>query len=194
MFSKICRGVFLVFSRLYWKSEKTHLAKCGKGAYIEYPFVLKGGKYISVGDNFRAYKGLRLEAHDKHNGFEFSPLIEIGDNVSINYDVHITACNKVVIEEGTLIASKVFITDHFHGRTHGEDIKIGPQGRKLYSKGEVHIGKNVWIGEGVAIMPGVSIGDNCIIGANSVVTKSISSDFVVAGNPARVIGVTREEE
>jgi serine acetyltransferase len=36
-------------------------------------------------------------------------------------------------------------------------------------------------------MPGVTIGDNVLIAAGSVVTKSIPSNVVVAGNPARYI-------
>ena len=187
MFAKLWRGIIFIFSKLYWYSERKNLCVCGKNTYIEYPFVMLGAKYIKLGDNFCARKRLQIEAHDSHNGIHFSPSIEIGKNVSVNYDVHIAACNKVVIGDGTLLASKVFITDHFHGNTNEEDLKIPPQERKLYSKGEVHIGKNVWIGEGVAIMPGVTIGDNVIIGANSVVTKDVEDNQVVAGNPARRI-------
>ena len=36
-------------------------------------------------------------------------------------------------------------------------------------------------------MPGVEIGNNCVIGAGTVVTKSIPSDSVVAGNPMKII-------
>lgn len=36
-------------------------------------------------------------------------------------------------------------------------------------------------------MPGVEIGDDCVIGAGSVVTKSIPSGSIAAGNPARVL-------
>lgn len=56
---------------------------------------------------------LRIEAHDFHNGVKFSPEIIIGDNVSINYDCHIGAINKIVIGNNVLLASKIFITDHF---------------------------------------------------------------------------------
>lgn len=187
MFAKLCRGIFIVFSKVYWASERKQLCKCGKNTFVEYPFILKGPKYIKVGDNFHANKRLQLEAHDRHNGISFLPCIEIGENVSINYDVHIASCNRVVIDDGTLIASKVFITDHFHGNTSIDDLKIPPQERKLYSKGEVRIGKNVWIGEGVAIMPGVVIGDNSVIGANSVVTRDVPCNSIVAGNPAKRI-------
>ena len=187
MFAKFWRGIVYIFSKLYWSSERKSLLECGQNAYIEYPFVLIGAKYIKIGDNFYAYKRLQLEAHDKHNGISFSPCIEIGNNVSINYDVHIAACNKVTIGDGTLIASKVFITDHFHGNTTEDDLKIPPQERSLYSKGEVRIGKNVWIGEGVVIMPGVCIGDNAVVGANSVVTKDVPNNSVVVGNPARAL-------
>ncbi len=41
------------------------------------------------------------------------------------------------------------------------------------------------------IKPGVSIGDNVIIGAGSVVTKSILSNNVYAGNPAKFICIKK---
>jgi acetyltransferase-like isoleucine patch superfamily enzyme len=36
-------------------------------------------------------------------------------------------------------------------------------------------------------MPGVIIGDEVIVGSGSVVTKNISSNCMVVGNPVRVI-------
>lgn len=56
--------------------------------------------------------------------------------------------------------------------------------------GKIKIGNYVSIGEGCKIMAGVEIGDNVIIGAGSVVTKSIPSGYMVAGNPIRHIGYT----
>ena len=38
------------------------------------------------------------------------------------------------------------------------------------------------------ILPGVTIGENAIIGAQAVVTKSICSNQIFAGNPAKCIG------
>lgn len=55
------------------------------------------------------------------------------------------------------------------------------------SHAKVKLGDNIWLGENVTICKGVSIGDNCIIGIGSVVTKSIPSNSVAVGVPARVI-------
>lgn len=60
--------------------------------------------------------------------------------------------------------------------------------------GKITIGDNVFIGSNVIILPNVNIGDNVVIGAGSVVTKSIESDSVVAGNPARLIRTVNEYE
>ena len=53
--------------------------------------------------------------------------------------------------------------------------------------GRVVLGDRVYVGSGAKIMPGVTIGDNVLIAAGSVVTKSIPSNVVVAGNPAKFI-------
>lgn len=55
------------------------------------------------------------------------------------------------------------------------------------SSGRVIIGNNVYFGTDVVVLKGVSIGDNCIIGAGSIVSRSIPSNSVAAGVPARVI-------
>ena len=49
------------------------------------------------------------------------------------------------------------------------------------------LGNNVFIMSNACIIGGVEIGDNVIVGAGSVVTKSIPSNCIVAGNPASVI-------
>lgn len=60
--------------------------------------------------------------------------------------------------------------------------------RLSYSKvGTVQFGDNVFVGARAIVMPNVTIGSNVIIGAGSVVTKSIESNSVVCGNPARKV-------
>lgn len=45
----------------------------------------------------------------------------------------------------------------------------------------------MYIGNNSLIMPGVTIGNNVLIAAGSVVVKSIPSDVVVGGNPAKIL-------
>ncbi|MDR2149062.1 MAG: acyltransferase [Tannerella sp.] len=54
--------------------------------------------------------------------------------------------------------------------------------------GKIIVKDNVYIGNNSLIMPGVTINSNVIIGAGSVVTKSVQSGKIVAGNPAKIIG------
>lgn len=53
--------------------------------------------------------------------------------------------------------------------------------------GRVKIGDRVFIGYGSIVLCDVTIGDDVIVAAGSVVTKSIPSNSVVAGVPAKVI-------
>jgi acetyltransferase-like isoleucine patch superfamily enzyme len=198
------RIVFLIFnyeSLIRWKHFKNTLysywimnsfRKLGKAFYVQAPIYLKGGNYISIGDNFFAHSRLRIEAFDEYKGSKYTPEIIIGDNVVFNPDCHIGCINRIEIGNNVLFASKVFIEDCYHGEIDKSSLEIPPHQRKLYSKGPVVIEDNVWIGEGVAILPDVRIGKNSIIGANAVVTKSFPPNSIIGGNPARIIKLITE--
>jgi acetyltransferase-like isoleucine patch superfamily enzyme len=191
---------FLLTKKLFWFLSlirdsiysawiKSSIKKAGNNFSAQYPINYVGLKYISIGNNFSCFSRLRLEAFDKHLSNSYSPIINIGNNVSINFDCHIACVNNIMIGNNVLIASKVFITDHSHGEINAINLQIPPSERKVISKGPVIIEDNVWVGEGVAIMPDVTIGKNSIIGANAVVTKSFPKDSLIGGNPAKLIKV-----
>lgn len=159
----------------------------GNGFFVQYPSNIKGGKYMTIGNNFIAGDRLRLECWDTFVGDKFSPNLTIGSNVVCNYNIHIGCINKVIIGDNVLLGSNILITDHQHGFINENDIAIPPVKRRLYSLGPVIIEDEVWIGENVSIMPNVTIGKGCIIGANSVVTKCFPAYSVIAGVPAKII-------
>lgn len=90
------------------------------------------------------------------------------------------------------IGSSCAITNGVKLFTHGGGRIARGEYPKFDCFGKVEIGNFVYIGTNALIMPGVSIGDNVLVAAGSVVTKSIPSNVVVAGNPARYICTTKE--
>ena len=58
--------------------------------------------------------------------------------------------------------------------------------------GEIKIGDNCFIGARAIILPGVTLGNECVVAAGAVVTKSYPSGSVLGGNPAKLIGNSKE--
>lgn len=90
--------------------------------------------------------------------------------------------------------------------TLGDDVQLGPcvqlltadhprdateRASGLESALPISIGARSWLGGGVIVLPGVQIGQDVVIGAGSVVTRSVESGVVAAGNPCRVIRRSR---
>lgn len=161
--------------------------KCGKNLRIEGPSYIQGEQFMSVGDDFLAKPGLRIDCLKSFNGVAYTPKLTIGNHVLINYHCHIGVINEVFIGNDVLFGSRILVTDHSHGEFDRECANMAYLKRPLVSKGPVRIEDNVWIGENACILPGVTIGKGCIIGANSVVTKDIPPYSIVVGIPARVI-------
>ena len=55
------------------------------------------------------------------------------------------------------------------------------------------IGNNVRIATGAILHRDITIGDNVIIAAGSVVVKSVSNNYMVAGNPAYIKNLNGEK-
>lgn len=153
---------------------------------IRFPIDLRGKKFMQIGKGFTTGFGCRLEAYPTGS----HKTLYIGENFQMNDYVHISAMESVKIGNNVLLASKIYISDLSHGSYvgNGDDsnpLSI-PKDRPLYAK-PVSIEDNVWLGESVTVLPGVTIGKGSIVGANSVVSKSLPSNVIAAGNPARPI-------
>lgn len=183
--SKIINRIFYEAAVFNWKQlpfkKRGLIRDVGRNYTVVTPENICIGNYFSFGDN------LKIQAWKQYQGVTYEPYICIGDNVSLMGNCQISCCGKITIGDGCLFGDNVFVTDNFHGESRTFEIDVPPNQRKLYVKGPVVIGNNVWIGRNVCIMPGVSIGDGAIIGANSVVTEDIDASTVVGGVPAKVI-------
>ncbi len=90
----------------------------------------------------------------------------------------------ITIEDDVMLGSGVHIYINNH-RFDMVGIPIIDQG--VNPPKAVILKRGCWIGANSIILPGVTIGENSVIGAGSIVTKSIPSSVVVAGNPAKII-------
>lgn len=88
------------------------------------------------------------------------------------------------IGDNVLITSGAKILNHFP--------IITPEGVSEFSMGNVIIEDNVFIGMNALIIKPVTIGKGAVIGAGAVVTKDVLPGTIVGGNPATVIGYTKD--
>ena len=107
--------------------------------------------------------------------------IHIGDHVYLNVLCTILDCNEVHIGHHVMIGPGVQIYTAAH------DLQAEARNRGWEVAKPIVIEDNVWIGGSAILLPGVRIGRNAVVGAGAVVTRSVSANTVVAGNPARVI-------
>jgi acetyltransferase-like isoleucine patch superfamily enzyme len=188
----VIRGLRLIF---HFKNPK--LLMLGRNVTIRGNKFLKLGQSIQIGNNVSiiAYgnKGLTIGNYawiGSHSSIkvsfsfnEFGDHIEIGNNVGIGEYAHLGGAGGLTIGDDCIIGPYFSCHPENHN-FYSEDTLIRLQG--VNRKG-INIGKNCWIGAKVTILDGVSIGENCIIAAGSVVTKSMPSNAVLGGLPARVI-------
>lgn len=104
----------------------------------------------------------------------------IGDNSVINDFVYIDARDIINIgKEVHLSAGCIVNTAELNYKLR--------MSQRTHNSRPVLIKDGAWIGSGAIINPGVTIGKNSVIGAGAVVTKSIPSNYVAVGIPAKII-------
>lgn len=149
---------------------------------------LKG--YFTIGHKFVFHSGRYYNMIGRQQQCYFivgsNAKLSIGDNVGLSCTAIV--CHKsVVIKNNVRIGGGVVIYDtDFHSLNLDERI-ASPEKIENINTAEVVIENGVFIGAHSIILKGVTIGENVIVGAGSVVTKSIPSNEIWAGNPAKRI-------
>jgi acetyltransferase-like isoleucine patch superfamily enzyme len=159
--------------KLRWgkRLETDGLCFVGPGVKLEIGrgAVLRLGRWAWIGH------GTKIRAHEGE--------VEIGAKSVLGQECTISAFQSVRIGRECIVADRVMLIDFDHGVVEVER-PIRLQG--IYKR-DVRVGHNCWIGYGACILRGVTIGDNCIVGTSTVVTKSVPSNAVVGGVPARLL-------
>jgi acetyltransferase-like isoleucine patch superfamily enzyme len=110
----------------------------------------------------------------------------IGQNCGISATS--IACKfKVTIGNNVKIGSGCILHDSDHHSLDPTDRKNSGKDRENAKTGQLVIEDNVFIGANSTILKDVCIGKNSVIAASSVVTKSIPSNQLWGGVPARFI-------
>ena len=141
------------------------------------------GNSVTVGD------GCWIEAVVRYGGQLYSPRLVIGDRVAMSNWSHISCAKEIILGEGCLIGSKVFIGDHSHGRagTDGAGNMTIPSDMPLKDFDSIELGAGTWVCDGAVILAGTKVGPGSVIGANSVVRLKEERAALIAGAPARVV-------
>ena len=120
---------------------------------------------------------------------QVGPFVEIQKDVTIGKRCKISShsflCSGVTIEDNVFIGHGVMFTNDKHPAATNPDgsLKTADDWKCLPTL----VKRSAAIGSNATILPGITIGEGALIGAGSVVTKDVSANTVVAGNPARVI-------
>ncbi|MFO7619609.1 MAG: DapH/DapD/GlmU-related protein [Thermoplasmata archaeon] len=195
--SKIGKGTFMGQSVVIGhpgKHEKALLVEGRlnevKGAAIGNDCVIRDGTIIysqaTLGDNVQTgHNALIREDTTIGNRSMIGTLTIIEDNCTIGERVSIQSAvyipTNTVIEDDVFIGPRVcFTNDKYMGR--GEVKLLG-----------AHVETGVRVGANSTILPGVRLGRDCLVGAGAVVTKDVEPYTMVAGVPARKVGMVPQE-
>lgn len=164
-------------------------------------FANKHGKLMNIGSNvvIDLHRASCVSIGDRFSLGDFSKISScgsitsslsgnlcIGNNVGISEYFCLYLRASVIIEDSVIIGPRVTVVAENH-EIQGVD---AVRDLGLTRKG-IKIKKGAWIGAGVTILDGVVIGRNCIVAAGAVVTKDVEDFKIVAGVPAKNIGVRK---
>lgn len=112
--------------------------------------------------------------------------LTIGERSSIGANSVIVSVSGVEIGRAVLMAGGCYVSG---GSYPTGNLSRPIMDNDVVSKGPIRIGDGAWVGTAAVILDGVTVGRDAVIGAGAVVTKDVPERAIVAGVPARRIGI-----
>ena len=160
-----------------------------------YKLLLKRIKPEIIGYENNVKEKIELTGISNMTHISNKPNVTIGKHVFIGHFNYIDGYSKVHIGEGCQITNYVSILTHSSHNTlrlHG--INTIPENLKEVGlqKGDTIIGDFTYIGAHSVIMPGSKLVKGCIVSAFSYVNGVFPDYSILRGQPAKIIGSTKE--
>ena len=105
--------------------------------------------------------------------------LTIGDYVWIGDNTTLYSVAEISIGSHSVISQEAYLCAGTHDY---QDVSF------RFVSAPIRIAEECWIAARAFIGPGVEIGHASVIGAGSVVMKSVGTETIVAGNPAKLVG------
>jgi acetyltransferase-like isoleucine patch superfamily enzyme len=144
---------------------------------------------VKLGQNVKLAKFINLYGCEIGDNTKIGAFVEVQKNARIGRNCKISShsfiCEGVTIEDDVFIGHGVmFINDLYPRATAAAGVL---QTEADWKVEPTVIQRGASIGSGATILARVTVGENAMVGAGSVVTRSVSPNCVVAGNPAKPI-------
>jgi len=142
---------------------------------------------VQLGNNVKLSKFINLYGCSIGDNTKIGAFVEIQKNASVGNNCkiqsHTFICEGVVIENNVFIGHNVTFINDKHPRATNSEGEM--QAEEDWEVAPTFVKKGASIGSSATILCNVTIGENAIVGAGSVVTKDVSPNTIVAGNPAK---------
>lgn len=152
--------------------------KLGRGATIYQPDLVnlygcEIGDETKIGAFVEIRKGVVIGKRCKIQAFAFIP-------------------EGITVEDGVFIGPHVCFTNDLYPRAVNDDGSLKAADDWIVTPTRVKAGAS--IGANATILCGVTIGISALVGAGAVVTRDVPDFAIVGGNPAKVLGDSRDEK
>jgi len=144
---------------------------------------------VNLGTDVRLSKFINLYGCKIGDETKIGAFVEIQKNASVGkrckISSHTFICEGVTIEDNVFVGHGVVFINDSYPRATTADREL--QTEAHWKVEQTIVRKGASIGSGATILANVTVGENAIVGAGSVVTKDVPANWVVAGNPAKLL-------